>query len=228
MLVDSKAKIFMRHRLLCWFAANRRFFPWREATDSFSILMAEKLLQQTAATSSVVRAYELLTTVYPTPKHIVNAKPSALSEIFGPLGFAYRADELRKLSEALLEHFGGVVPSRLEELLSLPGIGDYSARAILCFAYGQETAVVDVNVARVIYRFLGIKKTLPPNPARNKFILSLAQEILPRGRDRAKSFNWAMLDLGATVCTARRPKCLTCPLMRECQTGKHATLAEGV
>jgi endonuclease III len=208
-------------QLLNWFEEHQRHFPWRETNDPYRILIAEKLLQQTAATPKVVQAYQEITQQYPHPNALAQASVNKLRKIIAPLGFNYRAAELPRLAQHIVELYEGRVPAKLDQLLGLPGLGDYSARAILAFAYQQDVPIVDTNLARLLYRLHGIKQPLPKNPARNRQLIAMAAALLPKGK--AREFNLAALDLCALVCIARQPACAVCPLREECVQGRLAT-----
>lgn len=208
----------LQKNLLDWFEQNERSFPWRKTKDAYRIMVAEKLLQQTAATEHVVTAYRTIMRLYPNFKALSKAKPSALRRIVAPLGFTYRATELSKLAQTIIDSYGGKIPGQLEDLLALPGVGDYIARAILSFAYGQDVAIVDTNIARLLHRFYGIAEQIPSNPARSKHLNDLAARLIPQGRSR--DFNLAALDLCASICTARQPNCAACPIVQECDMGQ--------
>ena len=137
-----------------------------------------------------------------------------LREIIHPLGLAYRSSEIKQMATESVELYGGEVPSNLDELLILTGVGDYCARAVLSFAYNQNVPIVDTNVARFLHRLCGIDDSLPANPARKKYLRYLATQLLPK--DTAREFNLAVLDLCAIVCTSQNPKCPTCPLQALC------------
>ncbi len=125
-----------------------------------------------------------------------------------------RARELKALGQVLVSKYNGRVPRDLDSLLSLPGVGDYAARAVLSFAFSKDVPIVDTNVARFLYRFFGPPGNLPSNPSRNKQLLRLAEELLPSGRSR--EYNFAILDLCAAVCTPSDPKCHVCPVRDRC------------
>ncbi len=209
--------------LLAWFKRNHRSFPWRQTRNPYRVLLAEKLLQQTAATKSLVKAYNKLVKEFPTLKAMADAQPAALRQIIGQLGFTYRADELPRLAREIMVAHKGKIPTEIEYLLSLPGIGDYSARAIKCFAYDHDVPIVDTNIARLLHRIFGISEPLPANPSRNKQLLAIASMLIPPGK--ARDFNLAALDLCASICTVRQPKCSVCPIRNECHTGQenHST-----
>ena len=130
--VGHKASV---RRLLRWFQRTGRSFPWRSQRDPYAILIAEKLLQQTAARSAVIEAYCGLLTRYPTAQELARADVRTLTRIVQPLGLSYRAIELRALGQSLISQFGGNVPANFRDLMSLPGVGDYAARAVLSFAF---------------------------------------------------------------------------------------------
>jgi len=200
--------------LLSWFQENRRSFPWRRTNDPYKILIAEKLLQQTAATSQVVATYRKIVKEYPTPNALGKARASKLRRMIAPLGFTYRADELGKLAQKIVNRHKGKVPSELRDLLDLPGVGDYAARAVLSFAYGKDVPIVDTNVARFLYRIFDLTEHFPANPARDKKLINIAADLIPKGK--SKDFNLAILDLCASICTARSPNCFACPVQKDC------------
>lgn len=218
--VDDKRISGIQDWLLAWFERSRRDFPWRHTDNPYIVLVTEKLLQQTAARDSVVKAFHDLTTLYPSVSELADADDAELERILAPLGFHYRAKELKVLARTLLEEHGGSVPADLKQLKALPGVGDYMARAVLSFAYGQDVAVVDTNVARFLYRVFAIPGPMPSNPARKRTLLELAQELVPSGR--SKEFNLAVLDLCALVCTPTKPKCTECPVQPFCDFGQKA------
>ena len=203
----------LQDRLLVWFPYNRRDFPWRYTDNPYVILVAEKLLQQTAARDAVVKAFREVVERYPSVNALADAEPEALERILAPLGFHFRARDLKAMSKFMLQHHGGSVPADLEELKLLPGVGEYIARAVLSFAYGQDVAVVDTNVARFMYRVFGIPGSLPSNPARKKSLLALAQQLVPHGQ--SKEFNLAVLDLCALICKPTKPECASCPVQAQ-------------
>lgn len=207
-----------QQRLLTWYSQNGRRFPWRETADPYTILIAEKLLQQTQARESVISAYQALLSTYPSPGALAKANMADVTAIVQPLGLAYRAAELIGLAEGLVSLHDGVVPDNLAALMALTGVGDYSARAVLSFAFGYDVAVVDTNVARIFYRVFGIAGRMPSNPARKRSLIDLATALLPAGQ--ARPFNLALLDLGALICTPRAPDCENCPVLHYCAYGK--------
>jgi len=202
-------------RLLDWFCVSGRQFPWRQTRDPYAVLLAEKLLQQTVVREGVVRAYNDLLAAYPTPAALAEADVESILATIQPLGLHYRAQELVALAREIYEKYDGYVPQDLKSLLALPGVGDYIARAVLCFAFGQDVPIVDTNVARILYRLFGLPGPMPANPARKRNLIELAGALLPSGQ--SQEFNLAMLDLGALVCKPSAPECDVCPLSHVCE-----------
>jgi A/G-specific adenine glycosylase len=204
--------------LLTWFAtAQRDHLPWRNTSDPYAVLVAEKLLQQTSARQLVVDIYREFIIRYPTPRALSEANLLDLRRLLHSLGFSYRADELIQMGKELEERHLGQIPSDLGELLALKGIGQYCARAVLAFAFGRRIAIVDTNVARFIYRFMGLNGKPPPSPATNKQLLKIADELLFKKSPR--EYNLAILDLCDAVCKKKTPQCGICPVKRYCEYG---------
>ena len=212
--LTQQSKEQLQAQLLAWFRQNGRTFPWREENDPYLILVAEKLLQQTSARELVVVAYQELVQDYPTPAKLAAADEGSIRKTIKSLGFHYRAGELVAMARAVGESFGGEIPNTLEELKSLPGVGNYIARAVLSFAYKHNIAVVDINVARILNRVFALPDSVLKNSANNKLLQTLADELIPTGSSR--QFNLAMLDLGALVCLKRNPRCAACPIHTGC------------
>jgi endonuclease III len=208
----------LRSRLLSWFSRHQRQFPWRDTKDPYRVLVAEKLLQQTSANNRVVAAYRTLIRTYPTPNALAHASKSRIERIIRPLGFHYRAKELVRLGQELVRRHAGLVPNDLGTLLKLPGVGDYSARAVLSFAFGEQVAVVDTNVARFLTRYLGLPEKKLANPARDRRMHAVAQALVPK--KQAREFNLAIVDLSGAYCRATQPMCQPCPLAAECRYAK--------
>jgi DNA (cytosine-5)-methyltransferase 1 len=216
----------LQDKVLAWFERHHRSFPWRGTRSPYRILVAEKLLQQTAATERVVVAYQEIIEHHPTVESMAQARLGEMRQLIRPLGFLYRAGELRELARAILNDHGGTVPSNLPDLVALPGVGDYSARAVLSFACGQDVPVVDTNVARFLYRIYGIQDRIPSNPARSRRLIQMADALIPQGKSRA--FNFAILDLCSSVCKPHRPNCFECPIQSHCAHGAKAANGVGL
>jgi A/G-specific adenine glycosylase len=179
----------------------------------FEVLVTEILLAKTRAELVAPIARELLDG-FKSAHDLAAAKSSDIERLLYPLGLhRKRAKHLVACAKKLVSDFGGEVPGTVEELMQLPFVGRYAANAIACVAFGSHVPVVDANVSRIYQRVF----RLPEPPER----LALAHDLWRFGermvpRNRAKEFNWAILDLGGTVCTAKAPSCGTCPLRRQC------------
>ena len=206
--------------LLRWYQENGRSYVWRRKKDAYEILMAEIMLQRTKA-DQVEPVYLNFIKKFPSAQRLDEATEEEIGEYFGRLGLLWRTKLVKCLAEKLVDRYGGEIPKRRDLLISLPAVGEYIADAVLCFAYGQDVAVVDANVCRVIERAFGIMAK--GEARRDRRFRSLAQEIVPLGR--ASEFNWAMIDFAALVCTPRNPKHDICPMNKNCsyyQKLKHA------
>jgi A/G-specific adenine glycosylase len=195
-----------------WAATFGRHYPWREdRRTAYEILMAEVLLKRTTATSAA-RAYPTMVAQYPTPRDLSMATEEELASYLTAVGLQrQRAKSLRQLGQYLVEKEGGTVPSTLERLRKVPGLGEYSARAILSFGFGLAAAVVDSNIERVLTRLL---KGMLPERIPPAIIQDVADMIILK--QAHKLFNWGLLDIGALVCRYARPLCHKCPLANVC------------
>jgi A/G-specific adenine glycosylase len=197
-----------------WFLANQRELPWRaEGYPAWGILVSEIMLQQTPVARVIPRLEQWLER-WPTPASLAAAAPGDAVRAWERLGYPRRALNLHAAAVAITEHHGGVVPEDVDELLALPGIGHYTARAVAVFAYGRRHPVVDTNVRRVLARAIdGVADAGPPSTRRD---LASMDAQLPTGDKDARIFNAAVMELGAVICTARAPRCETCPVRDLC------------
>lgn len=197
-----------------WFADNRRDLPWRrEGYGAWGILVSEIMLQQTPVVRVIPRIEEWLER-WPTPASLAASPAADAVRAWDRLGYPRRALNLHAAATAITARHDGVVPVSVDDLLALPGIGDYTARAVAAFAYGERHPVVDTNVRRVIARVvLGQAVAGPPSTRRD---LAAMEALLPEARSDAQAFNAGMMELGALVCTARSPRCDACPLADLC------------
>jgi A/G-specific adenine glycosylase len=211
MSVELKNIQWFQQQLLIWAENNLRDYLWRGTKDPYSILVAEFLLQRTDA-DTVKPIYEVFLTRYPTLKDLAIADVRDISELLQPLGLFFRAERLLRTVRTIKDKYGGKVPQEERELLKLPGIGKYTARAILSQAFDQPAAVLDTNVIRIIERFFGI--TGGRVKSRCNILWNAADSIAPdTGVGR---WNLTLLDFGAKICTARSPDCDVCPLYQRC------------
>ncbi len=208
----------LNRAILTWFTVARRDLPWREpGVTGWQILISEIMLQQTPV-SRVLDPWQAWIRRWPVPSAMAAETPGEVVRAWGKLGYPRRAMRLHECAKTLAAHHDDVVPRNVDILLTLPGIGDYTARAVACFAYGQAVPVVDTNVRRVIARAVHGRE--PGNPSKTD--LADAQALLPIAPDgspaaEAPEFSAALMELGALVCTARNPRCNECPIAADCR-----------
>jgi A/G-specific adenine glycosylase len=202
---------WFRHHLSTWGTKNLRDFPWRHTCDPYAILIAEFLLQKTDA-FTVLPIYETFIYKYPTLDKLIKAGIEELGELLKPLGLFFRAKRLYQCACIILEQYGGKVPNSEKQLLELPGIGKYTARAICSQAFNQPLAILDTNVARILERFFGLQGERVKSRCK---ILWGAAEIIAPNKEVGK-WNLTLLDFGAIICSARNPLCNDCPLSAKC------------
>jgi len=201
--------------LLEWWYGNRRDYPWRRERDPYRILVAEVMLQRTRA-EQVVPVYLEFLGKFPAVGDLAKARPEDVGPFFARLGLRWRAGRVIEMARYIAERLGGRIPCDRDVLLRVPMIGEYIADAILAFACGEDIAVVDANVVRVIGRLFCIKPR--GEGRRDPAFRSTANAMVPRGRGR--EFNWAMIDFAALVCRPGRPECGACPLRDLCLYAK--------
>ena len=199
---------------IAWYDANARDLPWRQSdTSPWGVLVSEVMLQQTPVVR-VEPAWRSWMTRWPVPAALAADPPSEAIRMWGRLGYPRRAMRLHACAVAMTEKHGGHVPSDLDELLALPGIGTYTARAVATFAFGQRHPVVDTNVRRVVARV--VEGQPDAGPATTAADLVAVEDLLPASQERAARASIAFMELGAIVCVARSPKCRICPLESVC------------
>ncbi|UXA15158.1 A/G-specific adenine glycosylase [Mycobacterium sp. SMC-8] len=196
--------------LINWYEDAQRDLPWRRpGVSAWQILVSEFMLQQTPV-ARVQPIWVAWIERWPTPSATAAAGAAEVLRAWGKLGYPRRAKRLHECATVIAAEHGDVVPADVDTLLSLPGIGTYTARAVACFAYGQRVPVVDTNVRRVVARTVhGLADAGSPSTRD----LADVEALLP-GHDRAARFSVALMEFGATVCTARAPRCGVCPLPR--------------
>lgn len=200
--------------VVAWYHANRRDLPWRrDGFTAWGTLVSEFMLQQTPVSRVIPRLEEWLTR-WPTPADLAAVPPGEAVRAWQSLGYPRRALWLHAAAVAITDQHDGVVPEDVDALLALPGIGDYTARAVAVFAYGNRHPVVDTNIRRVIAR--AIDGQAEPSPPSAKRDLAAMEALLPDDRPAAAAFNAGMMELGAIVCVARTPLCDACPVADRC------------
>lgn len=203
---DAAGHEARRAAVLAWGARHLRDLPWRRSRDPWAVLVSEVMAQQTGV-DRVVPYYERFLARFPTPAACAEAPAGDVVRLWSGLGYNRRAVNLHGCAQAVVDRHGGALPADLAALLALPGVGAYTARAVLAFAFEREVGVVDTNVGRVLARWAG--RPLPSPEAQ-----ALADGLVPPGR--AWHWNQAIMELGGTVCLRRRPRCEACPLHAAC------------
>ena len=197
-----------------WFRRSARPLPWREpGTTPWGVLLSEIMAQQTPV-GRVAPMWLKWIERWPTPAALADASPADIVRAWGKLGYPRRALNLHAAATRIRDEFGGVVPDDVAALESLPGIGSYTARAVVAFAFGQRVPVVDTNIRRVLARaVLGIAE---PEPPRNKADMDLMESVLPADPTESVAVNAGVMELGAVFCIARTPNCGGCPIAEQC------------
>lgn len=193
--------------VLRWYSSEARDLPWRRTRDPYAILVSEVMLQQTQ-TERVAPKYEEFLARFPSFESLAGAGVAEVIRAWAPLGYNRRAVNLHRLARAVQEEYGGRLPDDPATLRALPGVGRYTAAAVACFAFGRSEPVVDTNIRRVLGR-LSDRVGLKPVELED-----LARRYLPV--ERVADWNQALMDIGATLCTAQAPSCLLCPLRSIC------------
>ena len=209
--------------LLGWFRQFQRDLPWRRTTDPYRIWLSEIMLQQTRV-AAAIPYYERFLQRFPDVHALATAPPEEVLRLWSGLGYYSRASNLQKAAQQIVAKHGGQFPTRMDDALALPGIGNYTAAAILSIAFGEKHAALDGNVARVLARLGAIRGDLR-EPQRWQELQNRADRLLePKFPG---DWNQAMMELGATLCTPKSPQCLLCPVAQFCE-GRRLGLAESL
>lgn len=201
---------FFKPAILSWAKENLRDFPWRKESDPYKVLITEKLLQQTDF-GHVRKVWAGFFKKFPSVEELAKASEEEIASILRPLGlWRQRAKQLKKLAETIINRYSGEVPCSYQELVSLPGVGDYIARATLVFACAKPTYLLDVNTRKIVKRFFYY-----PKDVKDEAIVTVLELATPKDPEECKIFNWGMIDFSALICS-RKPKCGKCPLKEKC------------
>ncbi|RCW81653.1 A/G-specific DNA-adenine glycosylase [Halanaerobium sp. DL-01] len=201
-----------QNNILIWWGNNKRIFPWRETRDPYKILCSEILLQQTNA-EKVVQVYNKIISDYPEPADLSEAETADLEEIIKPLGLLKRAGRLKKIAAEITQKYDGIIPADKKALIKLPGVGNYTANAVMCFAFEKQVGVLDTNTIRILARVFDIKSD-KARPRNDKNLQNQLNKVIPK--NKSKIFNYALLDFAALICTAENPNCGKCVISRIC------------
>ena len=211
--IEAKLARAFQKRLLSWYATFQRDLPWRKTSDPYKILVSEIMLQQTQV-ERVIPKYEEFLQKYPTLEALADAPVEDVKQTWYPLGYNIRPLRLHGIAREAVEKYGGKIPDDADALQSLKGVGRYTAGAVLSFAFGREAPILDTNVRRVLHRVFVGRGDAKAYRAQ-KDLWELSEALIPRGK--AYDFNQALMDFGATMCTARKPLCLLCPMNDMCK-----------
>jgi A/G-specific adenine glycosylase len=211
-MLTLSIKTHIRKKLLRWFKRNSRDLPWRKTRDPYAIWISEIMLQQTQV-DTVIPYYRKFLKTFPAVKPLAGADLSKVLKLWEGLGYYSRARNLHRASRVIAEKFHGSIPDNSKDLLSLPGIGRYTAGAILSIAHNKEAAILDGNVKRVLSRLFAVSGN-PAEKETEEALWQISEALVPE--KSPGDFNQALMDLGSMVCTPRDPQCVKCPLRDDC------------
>lgn len=218
-MLQPKTRLEIQMLLLSWFDENRRPLPWREKYRPYEVWISEIMLQQTQV-KTMLPYFRRWMERFPDVQSIADAREDEVLKHWEGLGYYSRAVNIHRTAEIIAKHHGGTFPKAHSTILGMPGIGPYTAGAISSIAFNEDRPLVDGNVERILARLFNIDTPVKEKNTR-KFIWNTAEVLIPAGR--ARQFNQALMDLGATVCLPRRPGCEKCPLNGLCESRRMGT-----
>jgi len=222
-MLNGRELAIFRKQLLGWFRQFQRDLPWRRTKDPYRIWLSEIMLQQTRV-AAAIPYYERFLQRFPDVHALAGAPPDEVLRLWSGLGYYSRARNLQKAAQQIVAKHGGQFPIRLDDVLALPGIGSYTAAAILSIAFGEKYAVLDGNVARVLARVGAIRGDLRESRRWQELQRTADRSLEPKSPG---DWNQAMMELGATLCTPKSPQCLLCPIAQSCE-GRKLGIAESL
>lgn len=221
---DSTTIVRFQDALIEWFREQGKDYPWRRTSDPYAILVSELMLQQTQIAAVLERKYfERWMRKFPTPAALAPAEEGDVLKAWEGLGYYNRARNLQKAARMIGEQFQGEFPQSLEDIMALPGVGRYTAGAVLSFAYDRRGVIVDGNVSRVISRLLAFSTPIDSSAGINA-VWEFADRLTPD--HSARQYNSAIMELGQTVCTKSQPGCGSCPVSEWCSAGSQGIAHE--
>jgi len=218
--LDAEQVRQFQRRLLRWYGRHGRDLPWRRTRDPYHILVSEVMLQQTQV-ERVLGYYEPFLRRYPTFEALAASSEPEVREAWEGLGYYARARNLHRTAQEVTTRLDGKLPDDHDAIQRLPGIGRYTAGAVLSFAYQKDAAILDTNAARVLRRVFGIRRGASKARLQRR-LWAIAEAVTPAGK--ADRFNQAVMDLGATICQAHRPECSRCPIKNHCCSAPRESL----
>jgi A/G-specific adenine glycosylase len=204
-------------RVLAWYARHQRNLPWRKTRDPYRIWVSEVMLQQTQV-ETVIPYYHRFLSQFPTVQSLAAAPLDDVLKAWENMGYYARARNLHVAAKEVMDRFGGKIPKTWDEIIHLPGVGSYTAGAILSIAFGQRVPALDANVRRVLSRLFAIDQPIDRSQTQRQ-LLELARSLVPI--EGAGRFNQALMDLGSHICTPRKPDCTLCSIRELCRAYKH-------
>ncbi|HUY00454.1 MAG TPA: A/G-specific adenine glycosylase [Candidatus Deferrimicrobium sp.] len=213
--IEQEKIHFFQNTLILWFKKYGRDLPWRKTRNPYHILISELMLQQTQVIRVEKEYYFQFLNKFPSIQDLANASEEDVLKAWEGLGYYNRAKNLHKIAQMIVSNYDGKFPEDYNQIINLPGIGKYTAGAILSFAFERDFPIVDTNVERIVKRIFLYKYKIPSPAKREKTIWQISEQILLK-RD-AWTFNQAILDFGALICIAQKPRCAKCPMRPICQ-----------
>ena len=210
--VNPSKRAAIKQGLLAWYRREKRDLPWRDTTDPYHVLLSEFMLQQTQV-KTVIPYYRRFLRDFPTVQDLARTPRDRVLKAWEGLGYYTRARNLHRTAQYIVDRFNGAVPDVYDDLSSLPGFGPYTTAAVLSIAYDRDYAVLDGNVIRVLCRLFDIQDDIAQTRTRTH-LQKLADKLLHSGD--AGEYNQAIMELGATVCRPRAPRCSSCPIDEHC------------
>lgn len=206
-------------KLLDWYAEAKRDLPWRRHSDPYAVWVSEIMLQQTTV-AAVIPFYERWMLRFPSVAALADSPIDDVLKLWSGLGYYARARNLHKAANEVVSSHESRVPNTFDELVKLPGVGRYTAGAILSIAYQQDVPILDANVTRILCRLFEIAGDPKQNASTQTTLWCYAAKLIPRGQ--ARVFNQSMMELGATICSPKNPQCVSCPVAEHCSSHRHS------
>ncbi|MCC7333502.1 MAG: A/G-specific adenine glycosylase [Pirellulaceae bacterium] len=213
-----------RRALLAWYHKHHRPLPWRQTHDPYAIWVSEIMLQQTQVTT-VIEYYERFLGRFPTVRSLADAPEQEVLTLWAGLGYYRRARQMHVAAKEIVQQQGDVFPATFNEVRALPGVGRYTAGAIVSFAYGHRAPILEANTLRLYSRLIGLRED-PKSASSQQLLWRFADHLLPKTGANIGKVNQALIELGSLVCTPKRPNCAVCPVKRFCATYRGGLQAE--
>ncbi len=210
-LPAEKDIVKFRNKIVRWFNRNERKYPWRETSDPFRILIAEMMLQRTKA-DQVVDVYNKFFSEFSDPNDVARTNLKNIHKILYPLGLLWRVKNFKKVCRYLVKNYDGRIPKKREDLIKMPGTGDYVSGMVLSVAFNKPEWAVDSNIVRIFKRYFGISTT--KEGRRDRYIIGIAKKYA--SCNNPKKANLGIVDFTALICSPRNPKCEKCSLQKKC------------